>query len=130
MTVKRITPLLLVDAIEPSLPFYTEMLGFEATISVPEGDVLGFVMLVRDELEIMLQTRASVQADIPALLEGADNSVQYLYIEVADLAVFERALEGIELAAPKRTTFYGATEIVVRDPSGHFLVIAEMAPPE
>jgi len=132
MTLNRITPLLLVDTIEPSLPFYTETLGFEATISVPggEGDALGFVMFVRDGHEIMLQTRASVAADLPALLAGTDQSVQFLYLDVADLSVFERALEGVELAVPKRKTFYGATEIAVRDPSGHFLVFAEMAESE
>lgn len=35
MTVKKITPVLLVDSIEPLLPFWIHGLAFEKTIEVP-----------------------------------------------------------------------------------------------
>ena len=40
MTVKRITPVLFVQAIEPVLPFWVDALGFEKTIEVPGGDAV------------------------------------------------------------------------------------------
>ena len=41
---KKLTPILVVDAIEPCLPFWTQRLGFTVNAEVPEGDRLGFVM--------------------------------------------------------------------------------------
>ncbi|NIU33638.1 MAG: VOC family protein, partial [Gemmatimonadetes bacterium] len=44
-------------------------LGFELTAEVPEGDRLGFVMLTKDGLEVMYQTRHSAEKDVPALAD-------------------------------------------------------------
>jgi hypothetical protein len=51
------------------------------------------------------------------IAEGPHRSV--LYIEVADLAPIRTSLEGWPRVVPERTTFYGAHEIIVRDPDGH-----------
>ena len=58
----KITPVLMVDEIEKSLPFWIGRIGFTKTVDVPEGDRLGFVILVKDGAELMLQTIESVQA--------------------------------------------------------------------
>ena len=46
LTVQKLTPVLVVDAIEPCLSFWVDRLGFEKTVEVPEGnariEVLGF----------------------------------------------------------------------------------------
>lgn len=47
-TMKKLTPVLAVDEIEPVLPFWIERLGFEKTVEVPQGDRLGFVIPARD----------------------------------------------------------------------------------
>ncbi len=52
--VKRLTPILVVEEIEPCLNLWVDRLGFEKTMEVPEGDKLGFVGLVRDGKEIMI----------------------------------------------------------------------------
>jgi hypothetical protein len=65
MNVQSLSPVLFCEAIEPSLPFWIEGLGFHVTTEVPEGDALGFVILEREGIQVMLQTRASVQADLP-----------------------------------------------------------------
>ncbi|MEM7050332.1 MAG: VOC family protein [Acidobacteriota bacterium] len=121
--VKRLTSLLVVEKVEPSLEFWVERLGFEVADEVPGEGGLAFVILKRPGIELMLQSRASVAADIPAIAEASGPSS--LYIEVEDLAAIERALEGVDLVFPRRTTFYGATEIGVRDPGGHWLVFAQ-----
>lgn len=120
---KRLTPVLLVDAIEPVLPFWMERLGFEKTIEVPEGDRLGFVALTRGPIEIMYQTVESVRADVAPLAETPVGSA-FLFLEVEDLDEVERALEGVELVVPRRETFYGSDEILVREPGGNVVNFA------
>src|SRR6202171_1645902 len=61
---KKLTPVISVDQIEPSLPFWIERLGFQKTAEVPEKDKLGFVILIKGSVEVMYQTRASVAKDL------------------------------------------------------------------
>src|SRR3984893_19572441 len=61
---KNLTPVIIVDQIEPSLPFWIERLGFQKTAEVPEGDKLGFIILVKGNVEVMYQTGASVAKDL------------------------------------------------------------------
>jgi hypothetical protein len=57
----KITPILFVDAIEPSLEFWVGRLNFEKIVEVPEGTKIGFVILQKGASEVMLQTRESIQ---------------------------------------------------------------------
>jgi uncharacterized glyoxalase superfamily protein PhnB len=123
--IRKLTPVLLVEAIEPCLDLWVKRLGFEQTVEVPEGDRLGFVILVKDGIEVMYQSRASVAKDVPAFGTRALGQAN-LYFEVSDLSEIERALKGMKLAVPKRKTFYGATEIGVQDPAGNVIMFAEM----
>ena len=114
---KKLTPNLIVEDIEAALPFWVDRLGFEKTVEVPHEGRLGFVILVRDATELMLQSRASLASDVPALASGAHRTA--LYLEVEDLAPIRAALEGWPKVIPERTTFYGARELVVQDPAGN-----------
>jgi catechol 2,3-dioxygenase-like lactoylglutathione lyase family enzyme len=118
----KLTPNLIVDSIEDGLKFWVDRLGFEKTVEVPEGDRLGFVILKRGDLELMLQSRASVAKDVAAIAEGPHRAV--LYFEVADLQPIKQALRGWPTLIDERTTFYGARETVVRDPAGHVVFFA------
>ena len=119
---KKATPLLTVDAIEPCLDFWVERLGFEKTAEVPHEDRLGFVILVRDGIEIMLQTVASMEADIPGVAPPPGGTM--LFVEVADLDAIIETLGDAPVVVPRRTTFYGADEIFVREPSGNVVGFA------
>jgi len=121
---KKLTPILLVDAVEPMLPFWTERLGFEKTAEVPEGDRLGFVILAKDGVEIMYQTRASVDNDAPSLRDMPARGTM-LFIEVESIDAVENALKGVEIVVPRRKTFYGADELFVREPGGNVIGFAQ-----
>lgn len=113
----KLSPNLIVESIEECLPFWVGRLGFEKTVEVPHEEKLGFVILQRDGVELMLQSRASLAGDIPPLAEGEHRSV--LYFSVPDLEPIRRALQGYPLLVAERTTFYGARELIVRDPAGN-----------
>ena len=121
---KKLTPVLVVDEVEPCAAFWTGPLGFARTVEVPHDGETGFVILQKDAVEIMYQSRASVAADLPSLAEGPYRTV--LFIEVEDLEAVEAAVAGAEVVQPRRTTFYGTMEIGVREPGGNVVVFAQL----
>lgn len=124
---RKLSPLLTVEAIEPCLPFWVERLGFAKVVEVPDGSSLGFVILAKDEVEIMYQSRASVAKDIPPMASGAAGAMPAmgLFIEVGDIDAIEQSLSGVPHVIPRRKTFYGMDEVVVRDPGGYVVVFAQ-----
>jgi uncharacterized glyoxalase superfamily protein PhnB len=124
VNVTKLTTIMIVDAIEPALAMWTSVLGFEKTAEVPHGDKLGFVILVRDRIELMLQTRASLAGDMPKVV--ATGVTQMLYADVASLDDAIASLGSVEVVVPRRKTFYGADEIWVRDRSGIIIGFAEL----
>jgi uncharacterized glyoxalase superfamily protein PhnB len=128
-TATRITSVLVVPAVEPSLAFWEGRVGFTKVAEVPHGDALGFAMLVKDGVEVMLQSAASVRDDLPAtaLADGVPGRAAALFIEVSDLAAVETALGDWPVAVPRRTTFYGMHEVAVREPGGHLVIFAQKA---
>ena len=94
---------------------------------MPEGGKLGFVILVRDGVELMYQTYASAEKDIPGLVRKPNLPGTFLYIEVTGLDDIKRRLAGVKVEVPERTTFYGAREMGVREPGGNLILFAEMS---
>ena len=121
---KKLTPVIMVQSIEPCLPFW-DRLGFTKTAEVPDGDRLGFVILAKDSVEVMYQTHESVEKDAAGLVPRAHGHGAALFIEVSDVQSVARALEGIEIVVPRRKTFYGMDEIGVREPGGHVVMFAQ-----
>jgi catechol 2,3-dioxygenase-like lactoylglutathione lyase family enzyme len=122
------TPILYVDRIEPNLSFWTERLGFKKTAEVPPGgSELDFVILEKDSLEVMLQTRHSLQGDLPKgmSIEEFRGNTTIQYMEVDSLAEVLKGLHGIPLAMEPIDRPYGMREILVRDPSGYLIEFAE-----
>jgi uncharacterized glyoxalase superfamily protein PhnB len=119
---KKLTPNLIVESIEKCLPFWVERVGFTKILDAPEGDRLGFVILQHGKVELMLQSRASVLKDVPAIASGAHRTV--LYFEVEDLAAIRQRLKDWPFVVPERKTSYGAREIIVRDPEGNAVFFA------
>jgi uncharacterized glyoxalase superfamily protein PhnB len=123
-TMKKLTPVIMVDAIEPCLSFW-ERLGFTKTAEVPDGDRLGFVILTKDSVEVMYQTHESVEKDAAGLVPRERGHGAGLFIEVSDVESVEQALAGIDVVVPRRKTFYGMDEIGVREPGGHVVMFAQ-----
>jgi uncharacterized glyoxalase superfamily protein PhnB len=122
---KRLTPIITVEQIEPCLGFWIDRLGFEKTMEVPEGDRLGFALLQFGDIEVMYQTHSSVAADLPALATEMSETSSVLFVEVDDLDALKPKLDGVEIVVPERETFYGSREIWVRAPCATVVGLAE-----
>jgi len=126
MKVKKITPVLFAQEIEPCVKFWVERFGFEKTAEVPDGDKLAFAMLQSGNVELMYQTYASADKDVGATISQAiRKGPTFLYVEVDNLEETINAVKGADVSLPKRKTFYGSTEIGIKDPAGHYVTFAE-----
>ena len=127
VVLNRITPVLFVESIEPSAEFWQQRLGFARTIEVPGEQGLGFAAFSDGTLEVMYQTYASGAEDVAALAAAQRQGPTFLFVQVADIDAVAEALQGVEIVMPRRTTFYGATEIGYREPGGHLVTFAQFA---
>lgn len=125
MNVKRITPILFVEDVEPCVKFWIEQLGFQKTAEVPDGNSLAFAMLQKGNVELMYQSYASAEKDVSAISKLVRKGPTFLYVEVDNLDETIASVQGAEVVMPVRTTFYGATEIGVKDPAGHLVTFAQ-----
>jgi Glyoxalase/Bleomycin resistance protein/Dioxygenase superfamily len=124
MNVKRITPVLFVKEIEPVLPFWVDKLGFTKTIEVPHGTKIGFVALQKGSTEVMYQSYASLEDDMPLIAETRKGPT-FLYIEVDNLDAVLTALKDSKIVQPERTAFYGMREVGFQEPGGHYVTFAQ-----
>ena len=127
MNIKKITPVLYAEELEPCVKFWNERFGLEKTVEVPDGERLGFVILQKGNFELMYQSYASARKDAPKIAGEIEGGRTFLYVEVEKLEPFIAATKTANVVLPVRTTFYGATEIGVKDPAGHVVVFAEMS---
>lgn len=117
---KQLTPVLVVEAVEPCLPFWRDRLGFTVENELPGPDgALIFASAKRDGIEVMYQTRASVLSENPGMAEDLKGHSVTLFITVDDFEPVARALDGAPVVKPRHDTFYGSTEIYVREPGGN-----------
>ena len=119
----QITPMIYLEEIEKSLPFWMGRLGFEKIAEVPEGNKLGFVMLKKDDALLMIQSRSSVGNDLPAVTEFARPAF-CLYVVVGDFEDLKKRLAGADVVLPERVTFYHKREILIREPGGNLVLFA------
>lgn len=127
--VARLTPVLMVDRIEPCLPFWTDRLGFQNVAEVPGPDGRPqFALLVRDGIEVMYQTWASVEAESKAAVAAPRGHSVALFVEVHDIETVDRALAGSPRVAERHQTFYGMDEFSVREPGGAVVTFAMKLP--
>lgn len=125
---KQLTPVLIVDAVEPCIKFWTDRLGFAVTNQVPDPDgKLIFASVEKEGIEIMYQTRASVMTEQPGSAGELMGHSVALFITVADLDPVAKALEGAPVVKPRHETFYGSTEIYVREPGGNTVGFAQFS---
>jgi uncharacterized glyoxalase superfamily protein PhnB len=130
----QLTPVLVVESVEPCLPFWEDRLGFrrENEVPGPDGQLL-FASVSNDVIEIMYQTRSSELSEEPEqtrearALELQGHSV-VLFIHVDDIDAVERAVAGSRVVKARHQTPYGTTELYVEEPGGNVVGFSMHAP--
>jgi uncharacterized glyoxalase superfamily protein PhnB len=123
---KQLTPVLIVDAVEPCIRFWVDRLGFAVTNEVPGPDgKLVFASVQLGAIEIMYQTRASVLDEQPGSAKELVGHSVALFITVDNLDIVEKSLAGAPVVKPRHQTFYGSTEMYVREPGGNTVGFAQ-----
>ena len=124
--IKHLTPVLVVNQVEPCIRFWIDRFGFTATNQVPgPNGKLIFASVEKNGVEVMYQTYESVLSERPeAAAEMAGHSVA-LFLTVEDLDAVERAVAGSPVVKARHKTFYGSTELYVREPGGNVVGFAK-----
>jgi len=123
---EALTPVLIVDDVEQCLGFWVDGLGFEVTNRVPGDDgKLVFASAQKGPVEVMYQTRKSVTDDMPGAATELNGHSIALFIKVDDLDAVEKSLADAPVVKPRHQTFYGSTEIYVKEPGGNTVGFAQ-----
>jgi len=125
---QHMAPVLVVDRVEPCLKFWVDRFGFTVENEVPGPDgQLVFASVKKDGLEVMYQTRTGVIAENAEAARELDGHSIALFITVNDIDLVEGAIAGVPVVKPRHQTFYGSTEIYVREPGGNTVGFASFA---
>ena len=124
---EHLTPVLVVDAVEPCVRYWADRLGFTVENQVPGPDgTLVFASVKSGNVEIMYQTRASVIAERPDADAELRGHSTVLFIVVNNLDEVEKAVAGAPVVKPRHNTFYGSVELYVKEPGGNTVGFAQM----
>ena len=131
---ESIAPVLIVDRVAPTRDFFRDRLGFTQTTVIADGDEIGFAVLEKDGVEVMIQSHASVIDDVGHDAARAVNETisgrgaVMLYVTVSNVDLIVPAIADADVIVPLRKTFYGMHEITVREPGGHAVTFASRLP--
>jgi lactoylglutathione lyase len=126
MQIKKLTPNLVVRNVEASLKFYSEILGLEKAITVPDQSPYVFASVSNGSVEIFFNDQKTVAAEYPKLAANIGASLT-LYIEVDSLqTVLDRVQKaGAKISMPVTEQFYGMKEFAFEDSDGYTITIAQ-----
>ncbi|MFB6091568.1 MAG: VOC family protein [Haloquadratum sp.] len=128
MTVKSLTPNLMVDDIEATVEWYREMFDSEVVATLPaDADDYFWAQVTIGESLLMLQERDSLEAKIPAMADRETGGSTALYVDVDDVEAMRDRLEtaGTEVVEPPEETEYGWRLFAATDPNGYVLWFGE-----
>lgn len=137
----KIRPNLMVSDIRASIAFYRDVLGFAVMFLVPEQDEiltqddperpLRFAALTRDDMELFLQSRSSLSADVPAFTPDMPiGASMTLYMDTEDVDVlYEHIKSRAKIIKAPETSWYGMRELYIRDPDGYVLAFGKALAP-
>ena len=128
MKVTRATAVLLADRVEATRDWFMK-LGFTVFVDIPEDDHVGFALLEKDGVQVMVETRANKNEPevLRERMKAARNTM--LFVEVDDLDAVIAKLEGSKVLVPRHKTFYGSEEQSYEEPGGNTVTFAKFDRP-
>ncbi len=117
---RALTPVMIVANVAECMAFWIDRLGFELTAQVQSEDgSIAFVILQRGGIELMYQSRESVLADGTSTRDSLNGHSIALFLTVDSIDEAEGAIAGAPIVKARHDTFYGSTEIYVKEPGGN-----------
>ena len=133
---KKLTTNMMVEDINRTVDFYSDVLGFEFVMGVPEdsqeivttmqeGQALGFAIMKCGDIEMMFQAKKSLVKEIPEFSAMEIGGSLTFYIDVEDLkGLYAELKYKVTIIKDMQTTFYGKQEFYIRDCNGYILTFA------
>jgi uncharacterized glyoxalase superfamily protein PhnB len=123
---KTLTPNLMVENVQETIDWYRSVLGFEPTAEVPGDHGLVFAIVKCDDVQLMFQSRASLEADLDVLKGVPIRASQTFYIDVEGVEELRHKVEGkARIVKDLHDTFYGTMEFYFTDCNGYVLSFSE-----
>ena len=128
LTLKKLTPNLLVDDVERSLAFYTDVLGFARGMTVPPDAPPPYVFgsVVSGSVEIFFNEKNVASEEYPAFAGKPLGATGTMFIEMENVdALHDRLKSKVSIVMPLVKQWYGLKEFAVADPDGYIITFAE-----
>jgi lactoylglutathione lyase len=117
MAIKSLIPSLLVDSIDDTVNYYTEILGFKLERKNPYWAHLRW-----EAAHLYLTLKNSVIGFLPEMKNKTLGGTFTLYISVDEIdEYYNRVKDLVCVSMPLHTTDYGTKEFQVRDINGYIL---------
>lgn len=122
---ESLSPNMYVHDVKGTIEFY-QILGFKPVMTVPEnGEDPVWAMLKNGNVTLMFESFKSIEGLLPEISRQVGGSL-VLYVNVKGVReLFEQIKDKVTILAGLETTFYGATEFVIKDCNGYVLTFAE-----
>ena len=133
---KKLTTNMMVEDINRTVDFYSDVLGFEFVMGVPEdsqeivttmqkGQALGFAIMKCGDIEMMFQAKKSLTEEIPEFSAMEIGGSLTFYIDVEDIkGLYAELKDKVTIIKDMQTTFYGKQEFYIQDCNGYILTFA------
>ncbi|HUW18534.1 MAG TPA: VOC family protein [Sedimentisphaerales bacterium] len=133
---KKLTTNMMVEDVNRTVDFYSDILGFEFMMGVPENSqevvtakppdrVLAFAVMKAGDVEMMFQAKQSLVEEIPEFDGMGIGGSLTFYVEVEDAEALYAKLDGkVTIVKDMQSRFYGKREFSIRDCNGYILTLA------
>jgi lactoylglutathione lyase len=127
MALNTLTPNLMVNDVEETIEYYTDILGFTLLKTVPEKGNPDWAMVKRNDVILMFQSAKSLKDELPKLKSQKPGGGLTFYIKVDRITeLHEELVENeVEIIADLESTFYDTIEFSIIDNNGYVLTFSE-----
>jgi uncharacterized glyoxalase superfamily protein PhnB len=123
---RTLTPVLMVENVAEAATWYEAILGIATEVAVPGEGGLQFVILHRDDVRLMLQSRISLDEDFDIFKGVPIGASGSLFLDVTDVADWRRRVDGkVRIVKELHDSFYGTREFYFADPNGYIFGFSE-----
>jgi len=122
---KNVVLELMVDDIQKSVSFYTDILGFEKESEFPENNPT-FVSILKKDVHISFFKREEFTKEVPKFKDMRLGGSFVLNIEVEDIQSFYDSIENkATIVKELYKTDYGTLEFTIEDSDGYVLLFKQ-----